>query len=298
MVVAGAAVAGVAFAVITLPNGRDLLFDSVHNAVVDYGVLLLPGAMWLLFVRSLDAWRVIGAALLVGLTALGIAEALPSGGLLIQSIAYEVPKEVGYWLPWFVAIAGGLGLAAVWDRRDWATPLRIGMPLVFVVLAAVDFQPRAIEEQGIEQHRYADTLAISLHRAQDGYWIGYPDSRQIVDAPREALLAAVRSEIAAGRLRGDTPVLHVAQSFQQWVATPLGVFAGVIETDATEDPEHSLHTVGGRLMDIKDLATLLRQNFPYLVVEGYGASNTSLDAAAAAGYHVVWADEHATLLHR
>ena len=100
------------------------------------------------------------------------------------------------------------------------------------------------------------------------------------------------------RWRPDTPVLHVAPSFQQWVATPLGVFAGVIETDATEDPEHSLHTVGGRLLDIKDLATLLPQNYPYLVVEGYGASNATLGAAAAAGYKVVWADAHATLLHR
>ena len=211
----------------------------MRNAVVDYGVLLIPGALALVFVRSLDAWRVIGAALLVGLVALGIAEALPPGGLLIQSIAYEVPKEVGYWLPWFVAIAGGLGLAAVWDHRDWARTLRVGIPLAFVVLAAIDFQPEAIEEQGIEQHRYADTLAISLHRAQDGYWVGYPDSRQIVDAPRQALLAAVGAEIAAGRLRADTPVLHVAKSFQQWVATPLGVFDGV------ETGRDQLHTSEG-----------------------------------------------------
>ena len=142
LVVAVIAIAGIAFAVVTLPNGRDLLFDSMRNAIVDYGVLLLPGALALVFVRSLDAWRVLGATLLVGLAALGIAEALPSSNnLVIQSIAYEVPKEVGYWLPWFVAIAGGLGLAAVWDRRDWAPPLRVGIPLAFVVLAALDFQP-------------------------------------------------------------------------------------------------------------------------------------------------------------
>ena len=298
VVVAGVAIVGILVAVITLPNGRDLLFDSIHNAVVDYGVLLIPGAIWVAFAGSLDGWRVIGAAMLVGLTALGIAEALPPGDLLIQSIAYEVPKEVGYWLPWFVAIAGGLGLAAVWDRREWAPLLRVGIPLAIVILASVDFQPGSIEEQGIEQHRYADTLAISLHRAQNGYWTGYPDSRQIVDAPRQALLAAVRVEIAAGRWRPDTPVLHVAPSFQQWVATPLGVFDGVIETDATEDPEHSLHTIGGRLMDIKDLATLLPQNYPYLVVEGYGPSNASLTQAAAAGYKVVWTDGQATLLHK
>jgi hypothetical protein len=170
--------------------------------------------------------------------------------------------------------------------------------LAFVLLAAVDIQPDQIEEQGIEQHRYADTLAISLHRAQSGYWVGYPDSRGIVDAQRQALLDAVRAEQAAGRLGPSTPVLHVAESFQQWVAAPLGVFAGVIETDATEDPEHSLHTAGGRLLDIADLPSLLSGAYPYLVVEGYGASNASIDAALSAGYHVIWADEHATLLTR
>lgn len=297
MVVLGvAALAGLAFAVVRLPNGRELLLGSATTVVVDYGVLIIPAAMAVVFARSLDAWRVIGSALLVGLAALGVAEALPAGGLVLQSIAYEVPKAAGYWLPWFVAIAGGLGLAAVWDRREWSPALRVGLPAVFILLAAIDFQPGAIEEQGIEQHRYAATLAISLHRAQSGYWVGYPDSRQIMDAPRRALLDAVRSEIIGGRLHSDTPVLHVATSFQQWVATPLGVFAGVMETDATEDPEHSLHTAGGRLMDVRDLTKLLGPGFPYLVVEGYGATNAYLDAAAAAGYEVVAAGDQATLL--
>jgi hypothetical protein len=298
LVVGGATAIALAVATVVLPNGTQLLFGATQTAIVDYGVLLIPAALALVFVRSLDAFRVIGSAMLVGLAALGIAEALPGGGLLVQSISYEVPKAVGYWLPFFVAIAAGLGLAAVWDHRDWAPALRIGMPLAFVVLAAVDFQPAKIEEQGIEQHRYADSLAISLHRAQSGYWVGYPDSRRIVDAQRQALLDAVRAEQAAGRLGASTPVLHVAKSFQQWVAAPLGVFAGVMETDATEDPEHSLHTVGGRLMDVADLPNLLKGNFPYVVVEGYGSSNGYIDATLGAGYRVAWASEHATLLTR
>ncbi|MEA2623343.1 MAG: hypothetical protein QOH61_2253 [Chloroflexota bacterium] len=298
IVLLGMGIAVLVVAAVTLPNAQDLATGAATTALVDYGVLLLAGALGLVLVRSLDAWRVIGSALVIGLLALGIAEWLPGDGLLIQSISYEVPKAVGYWLPWFVAVAGGLGLAAVWDHRDWTPALRIGICAGFIVLAAVDFQPAHVEEQGIEQHRYADSLAISLHRAQGGYWVGYPDSRQIVDGPRKALLAAVRGEEAAGRLSSSTPVLHVAPSFQQWVATPLGVFAGVIETDATEDPEHSLHTVGGRLFDVTDVPSLLAQGFPYVVVEGYGSSNQYLDAARSAGFTVVWGDEHSTLLHR
>jgi hypothetical protein len=298
LIVGGLAVIALAVATLALPNAPDLVFGAATTAIVDYGVMLLPAVLAVAFVRSLDAWRVIGSALLVGLVALGFAEWLPGNSMLIQSISYEVPKAVGYWLPFFVAIAGGLGLAAVWDHRDWSPALRAGIPLAFVVLAAVDFQPGQIEEQGIEQHRYADSVAIVLHRAQSGYWVGYPDSRRIVDAQRQALLDAVAVEQAAGRLRSGTAVLHVAKSFQQWVAAPLGVFAGVMETDATEDPEHSLHTVGGRLLDIADLPNLLKGEYGYVVIEGYGPSNVYLDEALTAGYRVVWASEHATLLTR
>ena len=41
--------------------------------------------------------------------------------------------------------------------------------------------------------------------------VGFPDARTVVDEPRQEILDAVRAEIDAGRLRHDTPVLHVAQ---------------------------------------------------------------------------------------
>jgi hypothetical protein len=113
------------------------------------------------------------------------------------------------------------------------------------------------------------------------------------------LIDAVRAEIAAGRIGADTPVLHVAISFQQWVATPLGVFTGVTETDVSPDAEHSIHTVGGRLEDFDQLETLVTSGtFPYLLFEPNEKLPAELPATfLAAGYIPVFTNDQGTLYH-
>jgi hypothetical protein len=104
------------------------------------------------------------------------------------------------------------------------------------------------------------------------------------------LLDAVRAEIDAGRLAHDTPVLHVARTFQQWVATPLGVFDGVNETFLSLDPEVSHQTVGGRLFDVADLAAYLDLRYSYVVLEPDGLPDGTRDAIRGAGYVSVFAN--------
>ncbi len=296
VVVVAAGVAGVAVLATSVPHAIVLAKGAALTTLLDWGIVTVAAVAGFVLVRSLDVVRVLGAAILVGAAALAVGEAFPGDSLLVQSIHFEVPKSAGYWLPFFAAIVGALGLAAIWDRRGWPQRLRVGLILAFVLLATVDPRPDQIEEVGIEQHRYADSLAIVLHRAESGYWVGYPDSRTILDKPRQELLAAVQAEQASGRMGPSTTLLHVAPSFQQWDATPLGVFAGVIETDATKDPEHSVHTVGGRLEDVNDLASLLLQGFPYLVVEGYPSTVAYVTQARAAGYRIIWQNDRAVLL--
>ena len=296
IVLLGAGVVITAAIATSVPHAIVLAKGAALTTLLDWGVLAVTAVVGFALVRSLDAVRVLVAAILVGAAALGIGESLPGDSLLIQSIHFEVPKSAGYWLPWFAAIVGALGLAAIWDRRGWPARLRVGLVAAFVLIATVDPRPDQIEEVGIEQHRYADSLAIVLHHAETGYWVGYPDSRTILDQPRQELLAAVQAEQAAGRMGPSTTLLHVAPSFQQWDATPLGVFAGVIETDATKDPEHSVHTVGGRLEDVNDLPSLLRKGYRYVVVEGYPRGGTYVAQALAAGYQVIWQNDRAVLL--
>jgi hypothetical protein len=220
-------------------------------------------------------------------------------GLLGQALRFELPKTLYYWLPAIVAIGAAAGLAWTWQAPSLPWLGRVGAVGVFVVVAALPLRGEPIDAFHLGEHRFSESLAIDLRWAGTGYWTGFPDTRQLVDPPRQALIEAVRSEIAAGRIAADTPVLHVAVSFQQWVATPLGVFTGVTETDVSPDAEHSIHTVGGRLEDFDQLAALVSSGaYPYLLFEPNEKLSGDLPATfLAAGYIAIFTNGQGTLYH-
>jgi len=287
--------AGLGLLIAVAPGSTGGVVAETIAGMLDWGLLLILLVPFAALGRGRLA---LGSAVVVGLAVALAAGAagrlLPASDVLVQTLAYELPKSAGYWVPWALAIAAGLGLAAFWGMRDLPAIARVGAVSAFVILAAISFRPDAVEPEAIEQHRYAETLGIALANAQDGYWVGYPDARRVVDEPRRELVAAVRAEIAAGRLTATTPVLHVAPTFQQWETTPLGVLTGVMETTATPDAERSIHTAGGRLLRLVDLGGLLGPAYPYVVVEGYGEPMTS--RIKAAGYTELWRNERAVLL--
>jgi len=123
---------------------------------------------------------------------------------------------------------------------------------------------------------------------ETGYWRGYPDSRTLIDDSERELLDRLRQEIAAGRLAPGTRVLHVASSFQQWVSTPLGVFAGIMETDVTAQTEVSSHTAGGRLHPLDALGELLGDDFGYVVFEPMDLDPAVRQQIVAAGYEAIY----------
>mgnify|MGYP001608356703 CR=1 FL=1 len=84
-------------------------------------------------------------------------------------------------------------------------------------------------------------------------------------------------------------MLHVASSFQQWVSTPLGVFAGVNEWFVSLDPEVSHQTVGGRLYGVEELPSFLGTSaFQYVVLEPDGLASEIRDAIVVAGYDSIF----------
>jgi hypothetical protein len=259
------------------------------------------------------AWRriatpIVIAGLAAGAVAATATQVAPDQGLLLQAIRFEVPKTLQYWVPVFVAVMAATGLDALWtavmlgstsrpqSKSSWALS-RVPRPAataalgVFLLAAVLPFRPTPIDLYYLGEHRVSETLAIDLRYAERGYWVGYPDPRTIVTPDQTALIETLRAEVAAGRLNADTDVLHVAKSFQQWAATPLGVFAGVIETDAVLDPEVSIHTVGGRLFPVGDLGRLLAtQRYGYVVWEPDGLSSDLRDEIVAAGYRSIFAN--------
>ena len=205
--------------------------------------------------RSLVLW----AALAAGFGLATLTQLVPEegSGLLGQALRFELPKTLQYWVPVFVALLAAGGLAALVAAERSSLTVRAVAIAAFLGTAALPLRTTPIDAFHLGEHRLSETLSVALRWAGTGFWTGFPDSRYVVDAPRREILGAVRGEIAAGRIGPDTPVLHVADSFQQWRSTPLGVFAGVTETDVTPDAIESIHTVGGRLHPIGDLAGLL-----------------------------------------
>jgi hypothetical protein len=241
--------------------------------------------------------------LLVGAITVLLVNVLPQElGFLGDALRFEVPKTVHYWLSAIAAAGAAPALAHLWSRGGLPRPGRVGLVAAFVVVAALPLRLgnsgdgadckqdcSAINAYHLGEHRWSETLAIDLHYAASGFWLGFPDARLVVDAPRREILDALRADIDAGRLAHDTPVLHLARSFQQWVATPLGVFDGVDETVVSLDPEVSHQTVGGRLHGLDQLPGFLAtRQFPYVVVEPRGLPDGIRDQVLALGYRPIF----------
>jgi hypothetical protein len=237
-------------------------------------------------------WVVPAAALLGAL----VASALPMNTELGQSITYEVPKTTNYLVWPFLGVSAAVGLAALWERTAFPTLVRAVIAGIFLVAAAAPIRLGVADPLTVGEHRLSEVAAIAWHTAAEGYWQGYPDPRTLIDQPEADVVAALRAEIDAGRLRADTPVLHVAATFQAWGSIPLSVFVGVDETSASLDPENSIHTAGGRLHSVDELPALLGPQFPYVVFEPAGLPTNTADELAAAGYKPVFTNSRAEIL--
>ncbi|HJT64167.1 MAG TPA: hypothetical protein VJ839_05305 [Candidatus Limnocylindria bacterium] len=226
----------------------------------------------------------------IGLLAVLAAAAIPWQALGIEGIDFEVAKTLHYWVPVFLAVMAAYALRAVWLRSDlveWTRVVAVGL---FLLVAALPLRAAPIDVFHLGEHRMSETLSIDLRFAQTGFWLGYPDSRTVINAEQQELIDRLRDEVAAGLLVSTTPLLHVAFNFQQWDATPVGVFGGMIETMVSVETEVSSHTAGGRLHPFSDLETMLAEGFPYVLLEPEGVPADTRDLVLAAGYERIFAN--------
>lgn len=305
IILALAALAGVVLAcAISLLNiGRvpDALLAAIVLVLESSGILLMVLLAGIVLGSRGARSPVVLAGLAVGVVAVLLTKVLPDNlGFLGSALRFEVPKTIHYWLSAIAAAGAGPALAHIWSggaqRLRWLG--RVTAVGAFVVLAAlplrfdvVALRLGAIDAYHLGEHRWSETFAIDLRFADSGFWRGFPNTRTVVDRPRQEILDAVHVEIEAGRLAHDTPVLHVARTFQQWEATPLGVFAGVMETSISAEPEVSHQTVGGRLYGLDRLGEFLDPaRFPYVVLEPKGLEEGIRDRIEAAGYRSIFAN--------
>lgn len=232
----------------------------------------------------------VGVGFAAALAALA-ADGVPFLALSVQGVNFEVAKTLHYWIPVFLAVLAAFALQMLWESPRFGLRLRVVMVGVFCIAAALPIRSEPITTEFLGEHRLSESLSIELGFAETGYWRGYPDSRTLIDAEQAQLIDRLRDEIAAGRLTAHTGVLHVSFSFQQWASTPLGVFAGVLETTASVQTEVSIHTAGGRLFPLDSLGTLLRGSFRYVWFEPEGLPDGIRDQIVAAGYRSLFANK-------
>jgi hypothetical protein len=303
-------------------NAPDDPASEIPNDFLRILDLCLLGA--LLSVFSLGrGWVLLGCGIAAGVGAWSVSGLVGFNGLTEQAIHYEVPKTMEYWIPAMLAIGAAGALAAV-VRKRWLgllRPVAIGAYLIVSIFPITDplaigplviSDPRIVaplvSNFQIGEHRGAESLGLALLEAELGYWDPrssskpYPDSRLIIDAPRREVVDELRAEETAGRLGPSTKVLNIASSFQQWVAVPVGVFTGAMETSISLQPEVSIHTDGGRLLGFENLERELAADYGYVVLEPAGllpnvAANTRTHIVAD-GYRQIWSNSQATIYAR
>lgn len=270
-------------------------FEGLRALVEAMPLLMLGSIAAVVIAPRRVTHPVVVSAIAAGVAMGVLTQLLPQdGGLLASAIRFELPKTLHYWLPVFAALMTALGLEALWHRGDLPVGMRTMIVGAFLVVAALPIRSAEedIDDLHLGEHRFAETLAVDLRWAGRGFWAAYPDARRVVDRPREELLDVVRAEIAAGRIDGRTELLHVAPTFQQWVATPFGVFTGIRETLVSPDAEETIHTVGGGLRTLDRLDELIGSGtFAYLVLEpGDGLPADVRERIEAGGYASLFAN--------
>ncbi|MEO7117655.1 MAG: hypothetical protein ABIZ34_01650 [Candidatus Limnocylindrales bacterium] len=263
------------------------LLDDGFWAVTHFPLLIAMSLVAVVLLRDLRATVVISVALLTGVGLVVVAGLLPVDNDLGRAIRAELPEAAGYWLPWLLAVAAGIGLGQVWSREAWPTLARVGVAAAAVFFAAFPLRPVASLAVPDREHTYTESSAVALGVGERGYWLGYPDQRRLTAADGNALVASVRAEQSAGRLTQTTRVLHITPSYHAWLATPIGVFTGAMETDLSADAQADIPAAGSRIFDVSRARGFLGADYPYLVIEGYGTSAGFDGMATLAGYRPI-----------
>jgi len=278
-------VVGLAVALAVIIRWRVVLraiTDAGGDALVAFPILGAGFVLSFLVVRGVIRRAVLAGTLVWFCVAAGLAAA-PWADEFWNSLRFEIPNKLMYWVPWVWAFPAAAVAARLWANGR----LGKGAVVVATLFATLAIRDQPVGIHDFTEHRLSESVAIAVRQAERGFWVGYPDERRILDETRQALVDAVRSEITAGRLRPTSRVLQVAPSFQQWTRTPVDVFTGAVVTSVSNDPERSGHTRGGRLFGLGDLDRILAEDYSYVIVEGDLVASVGPEVRHA-GYSVLW----------
>jgi hypothetical protein len=241
------------------------------------GLAVLAGAV----MRAPARWpaaAVPAVALLMGFLDHRLADPLRFQGTLeTRSLASEVTtKMLFYWWPYWCALLAGIAFAALARRRAVSPAVALALVLVIYPFDS----PKHAVEFDTKQLALAETWGHHLAHAAQGYHGGRPDRRWILDDDWREVRRFFMAEIAAGRVRYDTHVLHVSHSIH---SIELALATGIsVDLVTPQFDPGSIWTVGGRVRGMEDLPAALAAVPPYVMVQ-----SMALDPAELADYDVV-----------
>ena len=275
--------------------------EAVRDIAFQFPLLSLGALVGAVaFGRRGAGWRVVATGIAVAVLVMVGARLLPAEGSLVQSLQGEAqPKALAYWAPFLLALAAAATChAAIATRRQFGLGHVAVALYVYVAILPIRLSPTTVNLDNYEEHRMAESASIALRHAQQGYWVGYQDSRTIVNAAQQQLLDRLEADRASGLIGPNTQLLHAADSFRPWVGTPMAVFSGIYESTASYDPERSIHTEGGRLHGLEEFATLLNGEYDYVLLEGDALVADLGDEVAEAGFGSILVNERGELFRR
>ena len=196
------AIALVAVLVAALPKAEQLI-NFFADFFLLYPVLVLTAVVGGAAAGLRTFPPVAVAGLLIGLLAVVAAAVIPWGPLGIEGVDFEVAKTLHYWTPVFLAVMAAYALWAIWHRPGLQLWAKLLVASVFLIGASLPLREEPIPTFHLGEHRMSETLSIDLRLAQTGFWVGYPDPRNVVNAAQQELIDRLRDEVTAGLLESD-----------------------------------------------------------------------------------------------
>ena len=151
-------------------------------------------------------WRIIAVGLGVAVLVMVGTRLLPAEGALVLSLQGEAqPKALAYWAPFLLALAAAAAChGAVASRRRFGLGHVAVALYVYAAVLPLRLSPTTVNLDNYEEHRMAESSSIALRHAQQGYWVGYQDSRAIVNASQRQLLDRLEADRAGGLIGPNT----------------------------------------------------------------------------------------------
>jgi len=201
----------------------------------------------------------------------------PASGASQFGVDDVIWKLNEYWAPYFLIFPGAALFA--WLYRNVSGPVTVAALLILLIYPWAQHPELDI---AYNEHSLTEGWARDIGCAKVGWWTNSPDHRWLQNSSELDLSAALRKEIAAGRITSGTHIVHVTPKAIIWQDVLLhSVFTGIDDDLYVVHPDGDLSrgaSANSRMKPIEDLPQALASNPAYIVSYNEAQNWVSLPA--------------------